>query len=84
MVKMLPTPPPEVEEGEEETEEVLKRRIVVPEKEIAVCRVPGVRIGGRLEVQVQVDSEGRVTIVGREIGRRDGGITKGVVEPFSE
>jgi len=80
-----PTPPPEGQEDgldeEEEEEEVLKRRIVVPEKEVAWCRVAGVRKGGRIEVQIQVDAEGRVTIVGREVGRKDGGITKGVVEP---
>ena len=81
-----PTPPPEGlegEDGEEEEEEVLKRRVVVPEREVAWCRVGGVRKGGRIEVQVQVDAEGRVTIVGREVGRKDGGITKGVVEPVS-
>ena len=82
VVKMPLTPPPE-QEGEdgEEEEEVLKRRIVVPEREVAILRVRGVKKGGRVEVQVQVDTEGRVTVVGREIGRKDGSITKGVVEP---
>jgi molecular chaperone DnaK (HSP70) len=83
VVTTPPTPPPEGEEEEEE-EEVVKRRVVVPEREVAWCRVRGVRRGGRVEVQVQVDGEGRVTIVGREVGRKEGGITKGVVEPATE
>jgi len=76
-----PTPPPEDDEAEEEEEGPVKRRIVVPERGIAVVRVRGVRKGGKVEVQIQVDSEGRAVIVAREIGRKDGGITKGVVEP---
>lgn len=76
-----PTPPPEDEDGEVEEEEPQRRRIVVPERKIAVLRVKGVKKGGSVEVHIQVDQEGRATIVGREIGRKDGGITKGVVEP---
>lgn len=84
IVPTPPTPPPEGEDGEVEEEEPVKRRIVVPERGIAVVRVKGVQKGGKVEVQIQVDSEGRVVIVGREIGRKDGGITKGVVEPKQE
>ena len=76
-----PTPPPEEEDGEVEEEEPQRRRIVVPERKVAVLRVKGVKKGGSVEVHIQVDHEGRATIVGREIGRKDGGITKGVVEP---
>jgi molecular chaperone DnaK (HSP70) len=76
-----PTPPPEDEDGEVEEEEPQKRRIVIPERKIAVLRVKGVKKGGSVEVHIQVDQEGRAAIVGREIGRKDGGITKGVVEP---
>jgi molecular chaperone DnaK (HSP70) len=76
-----PTPPPEDEDGEVEEEEPQRRRIVVPERKIAVLRIKGVKKGGSVEVHIQVDQEGRATIVGREIGRKDGGITKGVVEP---
>jgi hypothetical protein len=47
-------------------------------------KVKGVNKGGSVEVHVQVDSEGRATIVGREIGRKVGSVTKGVVEPKSE
>lgn len=79
-----PTPPPEDEDGELEGEEPERRRIVVPERKIAVMKVKGVKKGGSVEVQVQVDSEGRATIVAREIGRKDGGVTKGVVEPKAE
>jgi molecular chaperone DnaK (HSP70) len=74
-----PTPPPE-EDGEPE-EEQIRRRIVVPERKIAALRVKGVKKGAKVEVQIQVDQEGRVVIVGRELGRKDGGVAKGVVEP---
>jgi molecular chaperone DnaK (HSP70) len=78
------TPTTEGEEGEDEEGEddaPIKRRIIVPERGIAVVRVKGVQKGGKVEVQIQVDSEGRVVIVGREIGRKEGKITKGNVEP---
>lgn len=75
------TPPPEDAEGEAEEEEIVRRRIVVPERGIAVVRLRGVKKGGKVEVQIQVDSEGQAVIVAREIGRKDGRITKGVVEP---
>ena len=75
------TPPPENDEEGEEEDGPVKRRIVVPEREIAVVRVRRVNKGGKVEVHIQVDSEGRAVIVAREIGRKDGGITKGVVEP---
>lgn len=78
-----PTPPPEGE-GEGEEEEIVRRRIVVPERGIGVIRVRGVKKGGKVEVQIQVDSEGQVVIIAREIGRKDGGIAKGVVEPQKE
>jgi molecular chaperone DnaK (HSP70) len=74
-----PTPPPE-EDGEIEEEEPVKRRIVVPERKIAVLRVKGVKKGAKVEVQIQVDSEGRTVIVARELGRKDGGVAKGVVD----
>jgi molecular chaperone DnaK (HSP70) len=73
------TPPPE-EDGEEEEREEVKQRIVVPEKRVALLRLKGVKVGGEIEVQVQIDSEGKATIVGREIRRKDGSVTKGVVE----
>jgi hypothetical protein len=79
-----PTPPPEDEDGEAEEEEPERRRIVVPDRKVAVLKVKGVNKGGSVEVHVQVDSEGRATIVGREIGRKVGSVTKGVVEPKSE
>ena len=66
------TPPPEDAEGEGEEEEIVRRRIVVPERRIAVIRVRGVKKGGKVEVQIQVDSEGQAVIVAREIGRKDG------------
>lgn len=50
---------------------------------VALVRVRGVKKGRRVDVQLQVDSEGRLTIVGKEIGRKDGGITKEVVELVS-
>jgi molecular chaperone DnaK (HSP70) len=75
----IPTPPPDAGEEEEEGEPE-KRRVVVPERAVAVVRVRGVERGGRVEVQVQIDSEGRVTIVGREIGRKVGAVAKGVIE----
>lgn len=78
-----PTPPPEDEDGQVEEEEPQKRRVVMPERKIAGLRVKGVKKGGSVEVHIQVDQEGCATIVGREIGRKDGGITKGVVEPKS-
>lgn len=74
------TPPPEANEEDEEVEKVMNR-IVVPERKVAVVRVKDVKVGGEVEVHVQIDSEGRATIVGREIGRKDGSVTKGVVEP---
>ena len=77
VVAGMPTPPPDADEDEPEPE---KRRVVVPERAVAIVRVRGVQKGGRIEVQVQTDSEGRVTIVGREIGRKDGAVAKGVVE----
>ena len=77
VVAGLPTPPPDAEEDDHEPE---MRRVVVPERAVAIVRVRGVQKGGRIEVQVQTDSEGRVTIVGREIGRKDGAVAKGVVE----
>ena len=80
IVPTPPTPPPEDDDREVE-EEIVRRRIVVPERGIAMIRVKGVKKGGKVEVQIQVDSEGQVVIVAREIGRKDGGITKGVVEP---
>lgn len=81
VVATPPTPPPE-EDGEVDDEEPAKTRIVVPEKKIAVLKVKDVKKGGSVEVHIQIDSEkGRATIVAREIGRKDGNITKGVVEP---
>ena len=80
IVSMPPTPPPE-DDGELEAEEPVKRRIVVPERHIAKLRVRGVRKGGDVEVQIQVDSDGKAVIVGRELGRKDAGVTKGVIEP---
>jgi molecular chaperone DnaK (HSP70) len=73
-----PTPPPE-EDGEQEEEEPIRRRIVVPERKMAALRVKGVKKGAKVEVQIQVDPDGRVVIVGRELGRKDGGVAKGVV-----
>jgi molecular chaperone DnaK (HSP70) len=83
VVAGMPTPPPEGEDDEEETEPE-KRRVVVPDRAIAVVKVRGVGKGGRVEVHVQIDSEGRVTIVGREIGRKDGAVAKCVIEPQKE
>ena len=60
------TPPPE-EDGKELVEEQVKRRIVLPERKVAVVRVNGVKKGGEVEVLIQIDSEGRVIIVGREV-----------------
>jgi molecular chaperone DnaK (HSP70) len=78
----MPTPPPE---GEDEDEvEPEKRRVVVPERAVGVVKVRGVEKGGRVEVHVQIDSEGRVTIVGREIGRKDGAVAKGVIDVQKE
>lgn len=85
VVQMPLTPPPEggqegEGEGEEEEPEEVKRRIVVPGRRVAVVRVKGVKEGGEVEVQIQIDSEGKATIVGREIGRKDASVVKGVVE----
>ena len=87
VVQMPLTPPPEGEqegegegEREEEQPEEVKRRIVVPGRRVAVVRVKGVKEGGEVEVQIQIDSEGKATIVGREIGRKDASVVKGVVE----
>jgi hypothetical protein len=77
------TPPPE-EDGELEEEDPIRRRVVLPERKIAILKVRGVKKGGHVEMQIQVDSEGRVIIVGREIDRRDGRVMKGVVEPKQE
>lgn len=74
--------PEEAEEAEEE--DPIRRRIVVPERKIVILRVRGVKKGGHVEVQIQVDSEGRVVIVGREVDKKGGGVTKGVVEPKQE
>jgi molecular chaperone DnaK (HSP70) len=79
IVQMPLTPPPE-EDGEQEEQEEVKTRIVVPERKLAVVRVKNVSKGGEVEVHVQIDSEGRATIVGREIGRKDGNVAKGIVE----
>lgn len=78
VVATPPTPPPE---EDEEVEEPVKRRIVVPDKHIASLRVRGVEKGATVEVQIQVDSDGRTVIVGRELGRKDAGVTKGTIEP---
>jgi hypothetical protein len=83
IISTPPTPPPE-ENGEAEEEDPVRRRIVVPERKIAILRVRGVKKGGHVEMQIQVDSEGRVVIVGREVDRKDGKVTKGVVEPKQE
>jgi molecular chaperone DnaK (HSP70) len=79
--EVIPTPPREDDGDEGEEEEIVRRKIVVPERGIAVVRVRGVKKGGKVEVHIQVDSEGQAVIVAREIGRKDGGITKCVVEP---
>ena len=80
--ELIPTPTPPAEEGDEgqEQEEPVRRRIVVPYRKIAVLRVKGVKKEGLVEVMIQIDSEGRVVIYGREIGRKDGSIAKGIVE----
>jgi hypothetical protein len=69
------TPPPEGDEEEVE-EETVKTRIMVPERKIAVLKVRDVKKNSQIEVFIQIDSEGKVTIVAREIGRKDGSVTK--------
>ena len=81
-IEVVPTPiTPPPEDGEEEVEEEeVKRKVVVPERKIAALRIRDVKKGGEVEVLIQIDSEGGVTLVAREVGRKEGGVTKVVVD----
>jgi molecular chaperone DnaK (HSP70) len=80
VVPAMPTAPGEDEEDEPEEEQEVRRRIVVPETKLATVKVPGVLKNGEVEVLIQVESTGTTIIVGREIGRKHGKVTKVVLE----